>query len=166
MNEAREASRVGVQLIVTAFAKQARLHGNPRALARAVVYSRVRHYIKLNLHRPDLNAASLLKELRLPRLPIYRMFEHEGGVDSYIRICRLREAVNDLIRFPTLPVKDVAYGLGFNHVESFNRAFRRTYDFSPQELRTTVTNRMFDKSAPRSMPPVAQSAAGGQDSSQ
>jgi len=44
------------------------------------------------------------------------------------------EAAAQLVRFPHVPVKDIAYGLGFNNASSSTRAFRRTYDMAPQEL--------------------------------
>jgi len=97
---------------------------------------RVRQPVQANLHHPELSSDSLLKALQLPRATLYRLFEHEGGLGAYIRNRRLRAAADELVRFPDLAVIDIAYGLGFKSASDFTRAFRRSYDMAPQDLRT------------------------------
>jgi AraC-like DNA-binding protein len=63
------------------------------------------------------------------------MFEHEGGLGTYIRHLRLRHAADELIRYPHVMVTDIAYGLGFKSASDFTRAFRRAYGMAPQEFR-------------------------------
>jgi AraC-like DNA-binding protein len=65
--------------------------------------------------------------------------QHEGGLGAYIRHLRLRAAVNDLARFPDIPVKDIGYSVGFNSASDFTRAFRRAYDMTPHEIRLEPT---------------------------
>ena len=128
------------QLIVGAFGKQARLSGNTRAAIRSVMFDHVRTYIKKSLDNPELSAEMVLRKLQLPRDTLYRMFEHEGGIAAYISDCRLRSAAEDIARLPLIPLKDIAYGVGFNSASAFSRAFRRCYDISPQELREIIAN--------------------------
>ena len=78
---------------------------------------------------------SVVDALQLKRATIYRWFEHEGGLGAYIRNRRLREAADELVRFPHLQVIDIAYGLGFHSASDFTRAFRRAYGMSPQDAR-------------------------------
>ncbi|SIT47306.1 Transcriptional regulator, AraC family [Paraburkholderia piptadeniae] len=133
--EAAHALETGAQLLIAAFRQQATLTGAGRAALQAAVLARVRRFVDANLHRPDLSPANVVQTLQLKRATIYRWFEHEGGLGAYIRNQRLREAANELVRFPQLQVIDIAYGLGFNSASDFTRAFRRAFDMSPQDLR-------------------------------
>ncbi|WP_248746746.1 helix-turn-helix domain-containing protein [Pseudomonas sp. MWU12-2037] len=133
-DEADSAFRTGIQLLATAFSQQAGLCGNARAAVRAAVYGQVRRYVEAHLHDPDLSPERVLQQLHLSRASVYSLFAHEGGLAAYIRSRRLRAAASDLVRFPHLAVKDIAFGLGFNNASSFTRAFRRAYDMAPQDL--------------------------------
>ncbi len=133
-DEADSAFRTGIQLLATAFSQQAGLSGNARAAVRAAVYGQVRRYVEEHLHDYDLSPDSVLQQLHLSRASVYSLFAHEGGLAAYIRSRRLREAAVELVRFPHLAVKDIAFGLGFNNASSFTRAFRRAYDMAPQDL--------------------------------
>lgn len=134
-SEADGAMRAGAHTLVAAFGQQARLSGGTRAAARAAIFGLVRRYIDAHLHQAELSPRSLLNALQLPRPTLYRMFEHEGGLGAYIRNRRLREAADELVRFPYMTVMDIAYGLGFKSASDFTRAFRRAYDIAPQDLR-------------------------------
>lgn len=137
MNAAQAAREMdaGAQLLLAAFRKQARLTGDARAAVQAAMMSQVRRYVEANLNQPDLSPTSVVDALHLKRATIYRWFEHEGGLGAYIRNRRLREAADELVRFPHLQVVDIAYGLGFNSASDFTRAFRRAYGMSPQDAR-------------------------------
>lgn len=137
-SDADSALRTSIHLLIAAFAKQARLSGNARAAVRAATFGQVRRHIQSNLHQADLSPESLLNTLQLSRATLYRLFEHEGGLAAYIRNRRLREAADELVRFPHLAVMDIAYGLGFKTASDFTRAFRRAYDMAPQDLRAHV----------------------------
>ncbi len=132
---AESAMRTGTQLLVAAFGRQSGLSGNARAAARAAMFGRVRRHIQVNLHRPELSPKSVLNALQLPRPTLYRMFQHEGGLGTYIRHLRLRHAANDLARYPHLMVTDIAYSVGFKSASDFTRAFRRAYGMAPQDFR-------------------------------
>lgn len=129
------------QLLVTAFSKQANLSGSARAAIRAAMFDRARRYIQKNLHQASLTPENILEALQLTRTSLYRLFEHEGGLAAYIRDQRLREAADELIRFPNLSILEISYGLGFKSASDFARAFRRKYDMSPQELRDLALER-------------------------
>jgi AraC-like DNA-binding protein len=134
-SEADSALRASTHLLVAAFGKQARLSGNARAAARSAMFVQARRYVDAHLHHAELSPESVLHALRLPRATLYRLFEHEGGFGAFIRNRRLREAADELVKFPHLAVMDIAYGLGFKSASDFTRAFRRTYGLAPQDLR-------------------------------
>lgn len=133
--EAASAFDISVHLLLGAFGKQTKLSGNARAAVLAAMFDKARRYVQANLHRGELSPETLIHALQLPRSTLYRLFEQEGGLGAYIRNCRLREAVDDLVKFPNLPVVGIAYGLGFKSASDFTRAFRRTYGMTPQDLR-------------------------------
>ena len=122
-------------LIAAAFGDEAGLSGSKRAIDRALMFYIARRYIHANLHDSELSPDHVVEALALPRTTIYRLFQHEGGLGAYIRHLRLRAAADDLIRFPRIPVKDVAYSVGFKSASDFTRAFRRAYDIAPHEVR-------------------------------
>jgi AraC-like DNA-binding protein len=132
---AAEALHAGAQLMVAAFRKEARLTGASRAAVQAAVMGQVRRYVEANLHEGDLTPTRVVQALQLKRATIYRWFEHEGGLGAYIRNRRLREAADELVRFPHFQVTEIAYGLGFQSASDFTRAFRRAFDMSPQDMR-------------------------------
>jgi AraC-like DNA-binding protein len=134
-NEAHSAVSTCAQLIALAFGKQASLSGNARTAARAALFGMARRYIQDNLHQPDLTPESVLNVSQLSRATLYRLFEGEGGLSTYIRNRRLREAADELLRFPNMAVLEIAYGLGFKSASDFNHAFRRAYDMSPIDFR-------------------------------
>ncbi|WP_248556983.1 helix-turn-helix domain-containing protein [Paraburkholderia terrae] len=124
-----------VQLIAAAFGEEAGLSGSKRAISRALMFESARRHVRANLHESGLSPESVIESLGLPRSTIYRLFEHEGGLGAYIRHLRLRAAADDLVRFPKVPIKDIGYSVGFKSASDFARAFRRTYEMTPQEMR-------------------------------
>lgn len=132
---AEAAMRESTRLLVAAFARQTRMSGDARAAVRAAMFGQVRRYVQANLHHEGLSPERVLGALELPRPTLYRMFQHEGGLGSYIRHLRLRQAADDLRLRPDLMVTDIAYGLGFRSASDFTRAFRRAYGMTPQDFR-------------------------------
>jgi AraC-like DNA-binding protein len=122
-------------LIAAAFGKRTGRAGGARAAARAAVFGTLRRYIEANLHEPDLSPESVLLASQLSRPTLYRLFESEGGLATYIRNRRLSQAADELRRYPNKAVIEIAYGLGFNSASDFNRAFRRAFDMSPLDFR-------------------------------
>ncbi|MFM0729761.1 AraC family transcriptional regulator [Paraburkholderia sediminicola] len=130
-----DALHAGAQLLLAAFRKEARLTGAGRSAMQAALMGQVRRYVDANLHQDDLTPTSVVQALQLKRATIYRWFEHEGGLGAYIRNRRLREAADELVRFPHLQITEIAYGLGFQSASDFTRAFRRAFDMSPHDMR-------------------------------
>lgn len=134
-HEAASTIRTCAHLIIAAFGKQAQLSHRARTAARSALQSQVCRYVQANLHNSDLSPESVLRRFALPRTALYRMFEAEGGLATYVRHCRLWEAAGDLVRQPDMAVVEIGYGLGFNSASDFSRAFRRAFGMPPQEFR-------------------------------
>jgi len=145
---ADSAVRTAAHLVVAAFGKQAGLSGNARSAARAALFGRVRRHIQAHLPRADLTPESVINALHLTRPTVYRMFQHEGGLGAYIRHLRLRQAADELARYPHMMVTDVAYAVGFKSASDFTRAFRRAYGMAPQEFRALSQTYRADLATP------------------
>jgi AraC-like DNA-binding protein len=139
--QADSAMRIAMTLLIAAFGKQAGLQGSARAAIRAAMFGKARRHIQQHLHQAELSPQSIVDALQLPRRTLYRMFEHEGGLEAYVRGCKLRAAADDLVRFPQRSVLEVAYGLGFKSASHFTRSFHRAHDMAPQDFRMQAMQR-------------------------
>ncbi|SPB13649.1 AraC family transcriptional regulator [Caballeronia novacaledonica] len=133
--DAIDAFDAGAQLLLAAFADKPHALHDSRAALQAAVKKQVKRYVETHLHEADLTPTKIVDALGLKRATIYRWFEQEGGLGAYIRHRRLREAADELARFPNLQITDIAFGLGFKSASDFTRAFRRAFDVSPLEMR-------------------------------
>ena len=140
--EAAASFDTAVQRMLAAFSKQAKLGGHVRAAARSAMFDKARRYVQSNLYQPWLTPEYVLMAMQLPRATLYRLFQHEGGLGRYILNCRLREAADELVRYPDRQVIEIAYSLGFNSASAFTRAFRRRYDLAPQDHRLMAAQRI------------------------
>lgn len=73
----------------------------------------------------------------LSRSALYRLFEDEGGVATYIRRVRLDGVLADLSdpRKQGLQIAEIAARWGFHNVSAFNRTFRSAFGCAPGEVR-------------------------------
>ncbi|KAK48220.1 AraC family transcriptional regulator [Caballeronia jiangsuensis] len=133
--DAIDALDAGAQLLLAAFAEKLHALHDSRAALQTAVKGQVKRYVETHLHEADLTPMKIVDALGLKRATIYRWFEQEGGLGAYIRHRRLREAADELARFPNLQITDIAFGLGFKSASDFTRAFRRAFDVSPLEMR-------------------------------
>ena len=130
----RDLSEI-VLLIAQAFGEQAGFRGSKSSLARAIAFDQARLYVHANLHDDNLSPERVVEALGLSRPTIYRLFQHEGGLGTYIRHARLRAAADELVAWPGVPVQDIAFAHGFRSATDFTRAFRRAYALAPQDVR-------------------------------
>ncbi|WP_240659151.1 AraC family transcriptional regulator [Paraburkholderia kururiensis] len=143
--EARHRLVDAVRLLGAAFVQDAGLAGDRHAAARGAMFDQTRRYVRANLENPELSPEHLQNALGLAHSTLYRLFEHEGGVGTYIRHLRLRRAVDELVQYPNLPVKDIAYAMCFKSAQDFSRAFRRAYGMTPRDVRATDRHCLFDE---------------------
>lgn len=135
--EARHRLVDAVRLLGAVFVRDAGLAGDRHAEVRGAMFDRARRYVRANLEDPELSPEHLQSALGLAHSTLYRLFEHEGGVGAYIRHLRLRRAADELVQYPNLPVKDIAYAMCFKSAQDFSRAFRRAYGMTPRDVRMT-----------------------------
>ncbi|MCO5730246.1 helix-turn-helix domain-containing protein [Rhizobium sp. SSA_523] len=97
----------------------------------------LRRHIEDNLDDPALTPHALANRFGLSRSQLFRQFESAGGVETFIRKRRLRQALLHLAD-PILfhrRIGEIAYEAGFKDEAHFSRLFRSTYGTSPRMFR-------------------------------
>ncbi|MGY2047723.1 AraC family transcriptional regulator [Methylobacterium sp. JK268] len=105
----------------------------------------VRRFIQRELAKPDLGAETICAHFGLSRSVLYRLFEADCGVVSYIRDRRLLHAMRLLAEgSAAAPVRisTLAYSLGFADEKTFTRAFKRRFGFAPSRVATGAAGRV------------------------
>ena len=92
--------------------------------------------IDQRLGLPSLTVSSLCERLRVSRSTLFRLFEPDGGVQSFIRRRRL-EAAREALLDETNPdaVGTLAHRLGFSDASHMTRQFRAAYGLTPSAFR-------------------------------
>lgn len=102
-----------------------------------VLRRRVLDFIDTNLTEADLGPALLVRNFRVSRAHLYRMFAKEGGVASVVRDRRLDAAYRELQRpgARTRSITETALRFGFSDSSQFFRAFKARFKMTPTEAR-------------------------------
>ncbi len=84
----------------------------------------------------SLGAATLTQEFGVSRAALYRMFEEDGGVHSYISKRRLYHTLLSLKNGPLTrgAVRRVSEQYGFVDTATFSRAFKKEFGFNASEM--------------------------------
>ena len=111
-------------------------HGDVRRQAREALADVIKTHIERHLQTPDLCPDSLLKAFGVSRASLFRMFEKDGGVRSFIQQRRLCRAISDIARDKNVrgAVTAAADRWGFSCGANFNRAVRDRFGVAPGSL--------------------------------
>lgn len=109
---------------------------NARKAARHGQRTAIRRFIEGNLGRLDLSAEFILPQFGVSRATLYRLFEDDGGVRTYIVRRRLFRAVMDLCDRPRRrgTIQDIARRWGFSSAANFNRSIQAAFGGTPGSL--------------------------------
>ncbi|MGY6628090.1 MAG: AraC family transcriptional regulator [Oceanicaulis sp.] len=99
----------------------------------------VTEFLEGQLHR-DIPVEAIASRFNLSRSLLYRMFEPEGGVLSYIRERRLRQAYRKLSDpgFASRTIGEIAFSCGFHSEAHFSRVFRQRFAMRPRDVRADM----------------------------
>lgn len=100
--------------------------------------SRVCEYIAHNLDQ-DLSLIQLSHVAALSKYHFHRVFSGYMGVslNEYIQLARLKRASFRLAFEPQKNILDIALEAGFEHAETFTRAFKRYFEQTPSDFRAS-----------------------------
>jgi signal transduction histidine kinase/DNA-binding response OmpR family regulator/ligand-binding sensor domain-containing protein len=96
---------------------------------------KIRDLLEENISNPDFDVESLSQEFSLSRFHFSRKIKQITGltpkeiIDSF----RLKRA-GQILQQNKLTVSEIAYMVGFDHPNSFSRAFRKYYNMTPSEF--------------------------------
>jgi len=97
----------------------------------------IRRHIDRHISGRDLAAEMIAALFGISTRKLYYMFEPHGGLSRYIQEERLRRCRAELVdpgrRHEA--IGEIAGRYGFAHRKSFVRAFRRSFDMTPREMR-------------------------------
>ena len=97
---------------------------------------RLSQVLNLINSRPACSVSDLALEVHLSPAHLQRLFKQKTGlhVRDLIGERRLQKAAH-LLSTSELPIKEIAYAVGYEHHSSFVRAFHRRYAQSPKYYR-------------------------------
>lgn len=117
-----------LQILMGRFLKYAR----PKSVEMDDRVARALVYIRKHLSEP-LDVAALAAHVHISTEYFTRLFTQELG-ESPIRYIQLRkiQRAQLLLTLEDMPIKELAYGLGFNYVSYFNKVFKRIVGCTPK----------------------------------
>ena len=68
---------------------------------------------------------------------LHKLFVKELGMTPFQYITETRMKQAKILITEMLPVRDVAYMVGYSDIYQFSRAFKRFYSISPTKMRAT-----------------------------
>lgn len=105
-------------------------------LPHQLTIASIKRYVDTHLDSAELSAESLCSHSGWSRATLYRLFEADGGLASYIQERRLQRALWELVfGRQGRRVLDIALQNHFSSEATFNRAFRRTFGIPPGATR-------------------------------
>ena len=106
-----------------------------------VLLNRVKVFIEQRLQDPGLTPSLICQHLGISRASLYRLFERETGVATYIQTRRLekirtiiQESYSDSHRISAL-----AFQFGFKSESHFSRSFKKAFGYSPKDAKDYAT---------------------------
>lgn len=114
-----------------------------------ILRRRAQRFIEAHLGSPKLNVDAICHAVGVSRRTLYRLFEHEGGVQRYVQSRRL-ERVRSALADPTETrrIAEVAAEFGFLRGDHFARAFRQQFGQSARDVRDPSRGPETDAVAP------------------
>jgi len=105
-------------------------------------------YMRKNLHR-KITVAELTRETGLSGTPFFRLFKSYLNQSplAYFNAIKIKRAA-ELLKHTILPVKEIAFSLGYEEAAYFTNHFRSTLGVSPREYRKRMETGL-DKSSKR-----------------
>ncbi|MDB5550420.1 MAG: transcriptional regulator, AraC family [Rhizobium sp.] len=135
---ARDAAMlVGPTLELAAAAVNSAITEENVSSVRQALTSEIRRYVDDHIIDGNMTAETIAASFGMSTRKLYYLFEPYGGFMSYVQEERLRRCRSELIS-PDRQHESIALiaeRYSFAHRKSFIRAFRRSFDMTPREMR-------------------------------
>ena len=140
IEEAEALQAAFVSLLASAF----ELHDAPGDSAVSLQGSNLRSYVQKvideSLTQPGLSPVGLASRLNISVRHLYRLFEEQDdSVCRYIQRARLKRSADDLTNpfLKSESITSIAYKWGFTDSAHFSRSFKKQFELSPKDFRST-----------------------------
>jgi transcriptional regulator GlxA family with amidase domain len=111
-------------------------HAGRGILIREVQERRVRQVVEMIDSEPSHSIRDLALKVLLSPAHLQRLFKRQTGahLGDFVVERRLQKAAQ-LLTVTNLPIKEIAYSVGYRHHSSFVRAFQRRFSEAPRHYR-------------------------------
>jgi AraC-like DNA-binding protein len=96
----------------------------------------MRQYLSRHLSDPDLGADHLCRQFHCSRATVYRLFQREGGIATFILRQRLQRCMQEISRMGVVQkgfLEALAHTWGFSSRANLARHFKAYYGITPQQ---------------------------------
>lgn len=122
-----------VQLVASTLCNRPEVTEFSRVSVDQATLITVQQYIEANLSNQKLSPDQIARHAGVSRTGLFRLCEPFGGVMAMVRKRRLYSAYRTLSKSALVNVSLLAFNLGFNSPDTFSRAFKREFGFSPSD---------------------------------
>ena len=93
-----------------------------------------------NNYETNIRITDIANHLAIDRTYLHRLFVQEIGQapKTFLTNIRLRKA-KELLRSTKLPIKNIAYSIGFEDSSNFSKLFKHEFGMSPGDFRKKLT---------------------------
>lgn len=101
--------------------------------------SKIKNYIDKNYHNPDLSLYFIADKFNISETYASQLFKEYTNktYTKYLQSIRLKKA-NQLLK-TDMPIKTILNRIGYNSLNTFERAYKRTYGKTPSEYRRSIS---------------------------
>lgn len=137
LNQASEVNSATIALIAACLNGSLNTDYDDAIASPLAATIHVKRVIERHLADADLSAEQLAQLSGVSRSKLYTIFAPYGGVKAYVRDCRLRNAMTQLMDPHQLhrPISEIGFSLGFASESAFSRAFKQKYNMTPRDVR-------------------------------
>lgn len=138
-SEAEGISRSILELVKACYANRPEAFESAADVINTAKKMKVRRLIQTHLSNPRLSVDSIARDAGMSRSSLYRLFEIDGGIASYVDKLRFQKALSSLQDMrDTRSISQVATDCGFAGSSDLNRLFKRRLGCSPRDVRRLV----------------------------
>ncbi|MBM7518702.1 helix-turn-helix domain-containing protein [Nocardioides nitrophenolicus] len=137
LTDVEEHQEVAVELTQALLHPMVYTERSRALLSGAAILASARWFIEQNHTDPRLTVDDVARHFMISRRYLEMLFTKTdgGGPATYLRRVRLSRAATLLASQPHLKIRQVSAQVGFSDINTFTRAFNRTYEATPSRWR-------------------------------